>query len=245
MDAASGQRAGGVAVRALGAHLRDEVVHLLGRLGSGGLEGLGSGEDALDGALRQRPDGGTGIGKEATGRRLPAPNPSSTPPHPLNRLSTRAMSGLLRCRRLLIRTARPSPATPRAFTPPSGGIPWPRPMWHSTSGGHTMTSIALAPSILSAEVEAADADRIHVDVMDGHFVPKHHDRAGGRPLAQAGDPAPARGAPDDRRARSLPRGVRRRWADGLTVHVEGADPPSPDARDDREAREAGGARAES
>ena len=44
-----------------------------------------------------------------------------------------------------------------------------------------MTSIALAPSILSAdfarlgeqvaEVEAARADRIHVDVMNGHFVP--------------------------------------------------------------------------
>jgi ribulose-phosphate 3-epimerase len=59
-----------------------------------------------------------------------------------------------------------------------------------TNGAESMSSrrapLQIAPSILSADfvalgrdiaaAERGDADLIHVDVMDGRFVPKYHDR---------------------------------------------------------------------
>ena len=65
--------------------------------------------------------------------------------------------------------------------------------------------------------------------MDGHFVPEHHDRPAGRRGAQAGRDAAARRAPDDRRAGSLPRGVRRGRRGDDHGARRGAAAPAPDA----------------
>jgi pentose-5-phosphate-3-epimerase len=62
---------------------------------------------------------------------------------------------------------------------------------------HDVAGAKIAPSILAAdfarigeqvrETESAGADRIHVDVMDGHFRAEHHDGRSDRQVSATGN----------------------------------------------------------
>ena len=73
--------------------------------------------------------------------------------------------------------------------------------------------VQIAPSILSADfarlgeqvevMKSGGASMLHVDVMDGHFVPIYFNRRAGGALLAGGDGFAARLPPDDRRAGPL------------------------------------------